>query len=307
MKVSFGSWAFSFGPYASHPIPFPQVVEGLARAGYDGIELCGFPPYITLENYAAAAKRRELKQMLEAAGLGISGYAPDFSLVNPLVPENRQKYLDLFRRCLELCADIQSPLMRLDTGGAPGSIGETEYAAAKSRLGALWREAAEEAAQAGVRLVWEFEPGFAFNKPSEIVALHDAVGHANFQILFDTSHAYLCTVVGARQHGEPETVPGGVVEWLERLKGRIGHVHLVDTDGTLYGEETSRHCPLGQGVIDWEKLGPKLRALADIAWWCVDLSFWPEIWPLLKPSLEFARRLLSADARSIAETRAPGL
>ena len=54
-------------------------------------------------------------------------------------------------------------------------------------------------------LVWEFEPGFWLNKPSEVKNLVEAVDHAHFKLLFDTSHAYMGAVVGARQTGEKET------------------------------------------------------------------------------------------------------
>ena len=39
MKLSVGSWAFSFGPYAGDPIPFAKIVERLAEAGFEVEEL----------------------------------------------------------------------------------------------------------------------------------------------------------------------------------------------------------------------------------------------------------------------------
>ena len=54
MKVSLGSWAFSFGPFADNPIPFEKTVKRLSEAGYDGIEICGFPPHITLDQASLA-------------------------------------------------------------------------------------------------------------------------------------------------------------------------------------------------------------------------------------------------------------
>ena len=131
---------------------------------------------------------------------------------------------------------------------APGSIEDSDYQSAFDRLADVWHDAAGIAQDAGVRMVWEFEPGFAFNKPSEVVALHQKVGHPNFFVMFDTSHAYMCAVVGARQHGAKETLPGGVAEFLEKLKGRIGAIHLIDSDGTLHGDETSTHRPFRRRV-----------------------------------------------------------
>lgn len=289
MKISFGSWAFIFGPHARSPLNLGESARLIAAAGYDGIEISGFPPQLTLD--ATREERGEAKRILDDLGLGISAYAPDFTMINPLMERNHQRYLDMVRKALDLCVEMGSPAMRVDSIAAPGSIPDSEYVASSQRLAALWHESAEVAAEHKVRIIWEFEPGFVFNKPSEVVELYERVGHPNFQILFDLSHAYLCSVAGARQQGKMETLPGGVAEFLQMLSGRIGHLHLVDTDGTLYGEETSMHCPFGEGVIDFAALAAQLRAIPGIAWWCVDLAFRSDQERVLRSSLEFARKL----------------
>jgi len=293
MKISLGSWAFSFGPYADHPVPWEKTVTRAAECGYDGVEVCGFPPHITLEACPTAASRRSVRRRLEDLGLGISGYAADFTAVNPAAEGNRARYLDLFRRNVELCAELGSPLIRVDTVGAPGSLPESEYVAAFDRLAALWHEAAETAESYGVTVAWEFEPGFLFNKPSEVVRLHEKVGHRNFRVLFDTAHGYMCGVVGARQHGRRETLKGGVAEFLRLLEGRIGHVHIIDSDGTLYADETSTHRPFGEGRIDFKALAPALLALPGVRWWCIDHCFWAGCWDLVADSLSFVRALIA--------------
>ncbi len=292
MKISLGSWAFSFGPFAADPIPFEKTVERLSDAGYDGIEICGFPPHITLDSYPTTRSRKELVAFLKEHRLGVSGYAADFSSVNPVAAGNRQKYLDLFRRNVEMSVDIGSPSIRVDSIAAPGSIDDFDYQPTFDRLAGVWREAAQIAQNAGVRLVWEFEPGFAFNKPGEIVAMHQKVGHPNFYVMFDTSHAYMCGVVGARQHGARETLPGGVAEFLKKLEGRIGAIHLIDSDGTLHGDETSTHRPFGEGFIDFKALAPRLLAVPNIEWWCIDMCFWAGSWDLVESSLAFVADLL---------------
>ena len=296
MKVSLGSWAFSFGPFADHPIPFEKTVKRLSEAGYDGIEICGFPPHITLEEYPDKESRQRLVRFLEDNQLGVSGYAADFTGVNPVVAGNKQKYLDLFRRNVEMCVDIGSPTIRVDSIAAPGSIEDGDYRAAFDRLADVWRDAAGVAQQGRVRMVWEFEPGFAFNKPSEVAGLHGAVGHPNFFVLFDTSHAHMCAVAGARQHGAKEILPGGVSEFLDKLRGRIGAIHLIDSDGTLHGEETSTHRPFGEGFVDFQALAPKLLDVPKIEWWCIDMCFWAGSWELVEPSLRFVRGLLASRA-----------
>lgn len=296
MRISLGSWAFTFGPYASNPIPFEDIVNRLSSSGYDGIEICGFPPHVTLEKYAELRSRRELARYLKEKRLGVSGYAADLSSVNPVAPGNRQKYLELFERNVQLCADIESPVIRVDTVAAPGSIPDSEYGDSLVRVADLWRAAATIAQRHEIAMVWEFEPGFVFNKPSEVILLHDRVSHPNFKLMFDTAHAYMCAVIGARQHGPKETLPGGVAELLAKLKGRIGAIHLIDSDGTLHGDETSTHRPFGEGYVDFRALAPQLLTVSGIGWWCVDMCFWGGSWNLVEPSLQFVQNLLKSKA-----------
>jgi len=296
MKVSLGSWAFSFGPFADNPIPFEKTVQRLSEAGYDGIEICGFPPHVTLDQYPTRESRQKLVRFLRDSRLDVSGYAADFTSVNPVVAGHKEKYLDLFRRNVEMCADIGSPNIRVDSIAAPGSIEDRDYQAAFERLADVWRDAAGIAQQGGIRMVWEFEPGFAFNKPSEVIAMHQAVSHPNFWVMYDTSHAYMCAVVGARQHGAKETLPGGISEFLDKLRGRVGAIHLIDSDGTLHGDETSTHRPFGEGFINFDAIAPKLLDVPKIEWWCIDMCFWAGSWELVEPSLKFVRNLLSKRA-----------
>ena len=300
MKISMGSWAFSFGPYAENPVPLASVAERLARAGYDGIELGGFPPHVTLEAYASKSERQSLRALLHDLGLGVSGYAADFSSVNPVAPGNHQRYIDLFQRQLELCADLESPMIRVDTVAAPGSIDDADYHAALYRVADVWRECAELARAAHIFIAWEFEPGFVFNKPSEVVSMHERVGHPSFRILFDTCHAYMSAVAGARHHKRKELLDGGVEEFIELLDGRIGAVHVIDSDGTLHGGETSTHRPLGEGSIVWDHAAPKLLAIPHIEWWCVDLCFWPGALEQISSSLEFVRKLTQKSAARLS-------
>jgi sugar phosphate isomerase/epimerase len=285
MKLSMGAWSFSFGPFAAQPKPLDEIAKRLAAAGYDGIELSGYPPHVTLEQYATKESRAELKRFLADLGLGVSGFSPDLTTTNPLVEESRGKYLELFKRTVELCADLGCPSIRVDTFGAPGSVPDEDYHTTFHRLADLWRDCADTARQAQVPMVWEFEPGFLFNKPSEVFELHERVGHPWFQILFDTAHAYMCCVAGARQHGKREVLEGGVAELLEKLHGSIGAIHVIDSDGTLVGDETSTHELVGAGRIAWEHLTPRLLAVPHVGWWCVDLCFRADSWELVEDNL----------------------
>ncbi|QOY86597.1 sugar phosphate isomerase/epimerase family protein [Paludibaculum fermentans] len=293
MKLSMGTWSFAFGPYAANPKSIPEIARRLAAAGFDGIELSGYPPHVTPEAYATPAARAELKALLSDLGLGISGYSSDLGSANPTIPENRTAYLDLFRRLLDLCHDLGSPMIRVDSVGAPGSIPDEDYHTAFHRLADLWRDCADAARQAHVLMAWEFEPGFLFNKPSEVIEMHELVGHPWFQILFDTAHAYMCGVVGSRQHGKREILEGGVAEFIAKLHGSIGAVHVIDSDGTLVNDDTSTHLPIGEGHVPWPFLAPKLLNIPHIGWWCADLCFYEGAWERIDDNLRAVRGLLA--------------
>src|SRR5260370_18318825 len=111
MKISMGSWAFSFGPYAEDPISFDATVHRLCAAGFDGVEICGFPPHITLEAYPDGNSRKGVVRFLKANRLAVSGYISALSSINPCTDGNRERYLDLCTRNVERALDVGSPAL----------------------------------------------------------------------------------------------------------------------------------------------------------------------------------------------------
>jgi sugar phosphate isomerase/epimerase len=114
------------------------------------------------------------------------------------------------------------------------------------------------------------------NRPSEVLRLLSEVDHPSFRVLYDTSHAYTGAVAGGRQGADPELLDGGEVEYAALLRPWLGHLHLIDSDGTLHNEETSNHLPFGTGAVDFrgvlDALDPEVTSLP---WWTVDFCFCP--------------------------------
>jgi sugar phosphate isomerase/epimerase len=264
-KISVGTWAYIWGGYEDDPIPFPKVVKELSEMGFDGIEMGAFAPHLGLEQAKDRKNRLEVKKLLDDHGLGVSGLAADLGAVPPAL------------------AAISPPTE------IPGGM---DYETCFWRVAQVWHRAAEVCANEGIVFVWEFEPGFLFNKPSEIVRMAYAVDHPNFTVLFDSCHAHMCAVVGSRQLGEKETLPGGVVQFAHMLTGKIGHVHFIDSDETLHDDDTSTHAPFGQGVLDF---GAIVKALYDAGyydeWWPMDLCFWPNALEATEPALRYMQDL----------------
>ena len=294
-KISIGSWAYCFGPYEDDPIPLETVAKRLNELNFDGIELCGFRPHVHPDDYATKESRDGVKALLAENGLGISGIAADFMEVPPGTPAavEGDAYIKCFEKNIQLCLDIGIPSIRVDTVSEPPVPEGVDRDVAWKQTVALWQKCAQIAQDAGTKLVWEFEPGFAFNKPSEIVKMVEDVGHPNFSVLFDTCHAHMVAVVAARQAEPKETLEGGAIELAGMLKGKIGHVHLIDSDETLHGDMTSTHAPFGQGILDFGKLIPAiLDAGYDSEWWPIDLCFWPEAWEVTEAAKKFLDPLL---------------
>ena len=274
-RVAFGSWAFAFGPFAARPWSFERLCRYVADAGYDGVEINGFRPHPHDEDFDTDARCRELSARIADLGLGISGYAPDFRAAPP-AEAPLEDYLRRVDSALAFCTRMGITILRTDTVSSPLVLGPAEYERRIGKLVSAWREAARRCADAGVTLVWEFEPGFWLNRPSQVVRVLSEVAHPGFRVLFDTSHAYTGAVAGARQGQEPELLTGGAVEYARLLAPWLGHLHLIDSDGSLHDDETSAHLPFGAGRLDFDAvlaaLSPSVRRLN---WWTVDFCFCP--------------------------------
>ncbi len=287
-KTSIGGWAYIWGGYEEAPIELETVLKKLSDLGFDGIEMAAFPPHLASNT---KEKRMEVKELIKKYNLGISGLAAPFP--SPAT-SSESEYLDAVKANLEICKDLEIPKLRVDTVDPPTGIpGGMDYESCFAKVAGIWNKAAEICAKENVKLVWEFEPGFLFNKPSEVVRMVYKVDHPNFSTMFDSCHAHMCAVMASRQLGEKETLPGGVVQFAHMLTGKIGHIHLIDSDETLHDGDTSTHAPLGTGVLDFDAI---MKAILDAGyedeWWAIDLCFWPNALDVTEDNKKFLDKLV---------------
>jgi len=281
--ISIGSWAYTIGPYASNPVPWDEVITTLQQLGFQGVELGGFPPHPNPDDLPEPEQRAACKEQLATVGLRFSGLAANLWDEHLIDSEDQGDYLACFRKNLDFCVDLGIKGIRVDTVQPPTIFSEVDPTVARERVVRTWKQCAREAADKGIYMTWEFEPGFAFNKPSDILRIVDEVDDDNFGVQFDTCHAHMVGAVGARQPGEKETLAGGALELAQRLRGKINHIHLIDSDGTLHDDETSTHAPFGTGVLDFDVLLPELnRNTLPHNWWTIDLCFWPDAWEVTR-------------------------
>ena len=308
-RSSIGSWAYTIGPYADKPIDFETVVTRLKTLGFDGVELGAFPPHPNPGNpngpddawpgaLTEKAQRAELKARLASLGIGLSGMAANLWGEKLINTDDSSKYVDEFRRNSEFASDLGIGGIRVDTVQPPTILREIDYNTAMQRVVTTWQKCSDIAADAGQVVVWEFEPGFAFNKPSDVVRIHDAVNRPNFGIMYDSCHGQMVGVVGARQEGEKE-VFRNQVEFIRKLDGRIFHIHVIDSDNTCHKDangqdETSAHPPFGLGILNFDEIMPELVKASRLPhdWWTIDLCFWPDAWSATETCKRYLDQLI---------------
>lgn len=304
--TSCGTWPFVFPP--NEPRSFASVVNRLHDLGFDDIELGAFEPHPS--PMVPRSQWLDIRRIWESLGMKCSGVAIGFGEAKLITDENIDAYMQAFRLNLEFCRALRAPVMRLDTGEPPNVIGSIpgekdapkviEHERAINRVASTWKQCARLASDAGIRLTWEPEPGFALNKPRDIVNVCVAVDHPNFGVMLDTCHAHCMAAVGARQPLGRETLEDGVVGLIKLLRGKINHVHLIDSNGELHDGETSAHPPFGEGVLDFDKIMPALMEACrpEVDTCTIDLCFWPTAWEALEGCKKYLDKLVAKYGQS---------
>ncbi len=229
-RTSIGSWAYTIGPYADNPVDFETVCTKLKALGFDGVELGGFPPHPNPDDLPEKSQRDELVSQMKGFGLSFSGLAANLWGEKLINTNDQTDYINEFTKNAIFCEDIGIQGIRVDCVQPPTILDEVDYDTAFKRVTETWKKCSDIAADHGLYVTWEFEPGFAFNKPSDVPKIHDAVDKPNFGLQYDTCHGQMVSVVGARHYGEKEILEGGQLELIQLLTGRINHIHLIDSD-----------------------------------------------------------------------------
>ena len=277
-RISIGSWAYAIGPYEENPIPFDEVARKLKELGFDGVELGGFSIHPSPETHPNKEDRDKLVEDMKNLGLGFSGFVPNLWGESLLNTDDTSAYVAAFKEGAQFAHDIGVAGVRVDCVQEPTILEGADEDAMRGKLVKTWQECSDIAADLGCYVTWEFEPGFAFNKPSQVVQIVDEVNKDNFGLEFDTCHAE-CVAKGHRQPGEKEILAGGCLEMAQKVQGKINHIHLIDSDGTLHHDETSSHPPFGDGYLDFDAIIPELnKNTLSHDWWTIDLCFWPDAW-----------------------------
>jgi sugar phosphate isomerase/epimerase len=237
-----------------------EVLEFIRVCGFDGVELVDWPePYPGTAEEARALKARYDRlgleiMTLQGRGMGGSCGSPD--------PDSRALYLKNLKHQVDLLHRWGCKFIAVWSGGPVGPKSE-EYC---KRTAETWARLAEYAAQRGMYVTTEPEPVMATHTFELLHKLVDWIGSPHFYVTFDPSHS---TILG---NGDP-------MAFLREFRGRVGHVHFTDTDGTRRGQRgTSKHLTLGDGILDLKALLAELKAQAYDKWIMLDLWKLPDIY-----------------------------
>lgn len=269
-KVSISSWAI--------PQHIEELCKGAKELGFDGISLGGFAPYgANADLQKTPEEVAAYKKSFADTGLEVADYAIDLWAYDAL--KQTKEWRAAYTRALKFAKEFaMTDIIRVDTDSKPVVPEGMTYDEVKKFYIKNFKEMAREAAEYGFKVVWEFEPGFIINEPSNIMEVVKGVDEENFSLLFDTCHAHNCAL--GLNGIEPEVLNGGILEFIEMAKGYIGFVHVIDADGTLNHDNTSEHVPFGDGDINFDKVIPALIEVGEYKgdWWAIDLCEWPDAW-----------------------------
>jgi len=259
-KTAVGLNGFESVRSYGYRIALPEVLDFIRVCGFDGVELVDWPtPYPQ-----TAEEARAVKAMYDRLGLEImtlQGRGLDGNCGSPDAA-SRARYLTHLKHQVDLLHGWGCKFIALWSGGPVGP-GSEEYLKWTAET---WATLTEYAAQFGMYVTTEPEPVMATHTFELLHKLVDWIDSPHFYVTFDPSHS---TLLG---QGDPMT-------FLREFRGRVGHVHFTDTDGTRRGEHgTSKHLTLGDGKLDLLALLRELKHQGYDKWIMLDLWKLPDIY-----------------------------
>ncbi len=259
-KTAVGLNGFESVRSYGYRVDLQEVLEFIRVCGFDGVELVDWPePYPQTEEEARAVKRmydRLGLEIMTLQGRGLDGDcgSPDAA--------SRSRYLVHLKHQVDLLHGWGCQFIALWSGGPVGP-GSEEFC---KRTADTWAKLTEYAWQYGMYVTTEPEPVMATHTFELLHKLVNWIDSPHFYVTFDPSHS---TVMG---NGDP-------MSFLREFRGRIGHVHFTDTDGTCRGEGgTSKHLTLGDGKLDLLALLRELKDQGYDKWIMLDLWMLPDIY-----------------------------
>jgi protein FrlC len=250
MKLSFNAWV-----YCSFPLWLParsldDVIDELAAAGYDGIEVGAAAPHAFPE-FLDASRRAEIVARVERHGMGVSaicpalGGGPGYNPVSP-EPAERAAAARYMADCIDLAADLHCE--RVIWLGGWRRYGQDHAEAWRNGVESV-QQAAKHAEGRGVRLTVEPTPTDSnmLEQASDCLRLIADAG-IDAGVMIDTFHVL---------HRQDE-----LGDALRAAGDRLEYVHVADEGRDAPG--THR---------DFSSMVRELRAMGYEGWLAMEVGF----------------------------------
>ena len=242
--------AFSSNAYLN--VPVDEAIARIAGFGYRGIELLADVPHAWPAGLLEVQKEA-IRGALRSSALTISNinafmmnaiadprqpyWHPGWTDPDPHYRAIRREHT---KRALKLAADLGARSISTEPGGEI-QPGQTRQQATDIFYDEIM-PCLDVAADCGVTLLIEPEPGLLIEKFGQYLEFAERVGHPALGLNFDIGHAYC--------------VSEDPAEWVPKMKAHTRHYHCEDIAVT----RVHHHLVPGEGAIDFAGV---LRAIAD--------------------------------------------
>jgi sugar phosphate isomerase/epimerase len=238
--------AYNTNGFAHHRLE--DALRILADAGYDAVALT--PDVHHLDPlHATPVEVARIAGLCERLHLGVLIETGARFVLDPArkhrpnlldEPDGARRRHDFLTRCIDLGSDLGAKVASVWSGALPeGVTPEEGWQRLAEGLGSL----AEHAAQRGMVLGFEPEPGMLVERVADWPRVRDGVGHPALKLTLDVGHCL------ATREGQPDL-------WVRRFAADLCALQVDD-----HVEGVHDHLMLGEGAIDWAALA---RALDEV-------------------------------------------
>jgi sugar phosphate isomerase/epimerase len=238
----------------------PQACELLADLGYRGVALTpdvgGLDPLApdprTMADVRQVCRDRGLSLVVETgARYALDARRKHHPSLMDASAAGRGLRLDYYRRCLDLAVALGAPVLSLWSGSHPDGLHAEDpaptsaHAEAWERLTGEMAKVLAMAAERGVVLAFEPEPGMWIERPAGYAALLERLGTtpAPLRLTLDLGH---CVVTGDLP------IAATITAW----RAHLAHVQVDDARPLVH-----EHLPLGAGELDLKSALSALRSI----------------------------------------------
>ena len=217
------------------------ILEGLARIGFDGAELCLESPDMRPESFTQA-RADEIKHFMDGLGLEIASasYHADTEPID-------QRISNTFR-AVEVAERLGASVLIINAERAREDEKEKQWRDLADRL----KDLTASAEKRGINVAVEPEPLLVVSDTDDAIRMMDAVGSPNLKVNLDVGHAYI--------------TDSSLPDSIRRLGDAIVHTHIEDIKDKVHN-----HLELGQGDIDFAAMHQAFVEIGYDGYYVVDL------------------------------------